>query len=63
MTIRMLLIVILLGLFLFSCDEVDDIDDDIGFSSGCVGCHTDKELLAEIAEPIEDSGGETAGEG
>jgi len=63
MTHRLVLIVILLGLFLFSCDEVDDIDDENGLSSGCVGCHTDKALLAEIAEPIEDSGGETTGEG
>ncbi len=30
--------------------------------SGCVGCHTDKALLEQVAEPLEGGGGE-AGEG
>ena len=30
--------------------------------NSCVGCHTNKALLEEVAEPLEDSSGE-AGEG
>ncbi len=30
--------------------------------SSCVGCHTDKALLKQVAEPLEGGGGE-AGEG
>jgi len=30
--------------------------------SGCVSCHTDRDLLKEVADPIED-GGEEGGEG
>ncbi|NOX90571.1 MAG: hypothetical protein GXO77_16320 [Calditrichaeota bacterium] len=35
---------------------------DVEEQSGCVACHTNKSLLAEVAEPLSDGGGE-AGEG
>jgi hypothetical protein len=44
-------LVVVLGLYLSSCEDF--------LRTGCVGCHTDKELLQDIADPIvypEDSG-------
>ena len=61
------IVVFLLLLFLvFSCREKVSNEGINSFTSldnsSCVGCHTDKDLLAEVAEPLEDAGGE-AGEG
>ncbi len=46
-------LVMVLGLYLSSCEDF--------LRTGCVGCHTDKELLQEIADPIEYS--DDTGEG
>ena len=46
-------VLVVLGLYLASCE--------IYMGTGCVGCHTDRVLLEEIADPIEFSGG--SGEG
>jgi len=46
-------LLVVLGLYLSSCENF--------LVTGCVGCHTDKELLEEIADPIEYS--EDSGEG
>ena len=55
----------MIALFM-ACQEKIDNDPSNIFAdvdqSGCEGCHLDKELLAEIAEPLE-SGGEPSGEG
>ena len=42
--IRTVLLVVI-GLYLSSCQ--------VPLGTGCIGCHTDKELLKEIADPIE----------
>ena len=44
---------VVICLYLASCE--------IYMGTGCVGCHTDRELLKEIADPIEYSEG--SGEG
>jgi hypothetical protein len=58
-------IFLMIALFM-ACQEKIDNDPSNIFAdvdqSGCEGCHLDKELLAEIAEPLE-SGGEPSGEG
>ena len=46
-------LLVVLGLYLSSCENF--------LVTGCVGCHTDSELLEEIADPIEYS--EDSGEG
>ncbi len=46
-------LVVVLGFYLSSCEDF--------LRTGCVGCHTDKELLQEIADPIEYS--DDTGEG
>lgn len=62
MTKQIVLILISVCLFMFSCAEVDDDPKDIVEGSSCVGCHNNIDLLKAIAEPIEDTGGEAAGE-
>lgn len=61
------LVFFIVMLFLsFSCKEkVMDQGTDVfiaNSNSSCVGCHTDKALLAVVAEPLEDEGGDS-GEG
>ena len=46
-------LLVVLGLYISSCDFY--------LGTGGVGCHTDKELLQEIADPIEYA--EDSGEG
>lgn len=38
-------VLVVLGLYLSSCEFY--------LGTGCVGCHTDEELLKEIADPIQ----------
>ena len=63
---KKLILFIVLLLISFSCKEkIVDQGTDVfiaNSTSSCVGCHTDKELLAVVADPLEDTGGE-AGEG
>lgn len=66
---KMLLFSLLIFLVaLFSCQEKKtDIAQKEGIyevtqQSSCVACHTDKTLLEQVAEPLEENGGE-AGEG
>jgi hypothetical protein len=58
--------IFLMILIFLACQEKIDNDTSNIFAdvdqSGCEGCHLDKTLLAEVAEPIE-SGGESSGEG
>jgi hypothetical protein len=58
--------IFLIILVFMACQEKMENDPSNIFAdvdqSGCEGCHLDKALLAEIAEPIE-SGGESSGEG
>ena len=58
-------IFLMIALFM-ACQEKIDNDPSNIFAdvdqSGCEGCHLNKALLAEVAEPIE-SGGESSGEG
>ncbi|MBL7028245.1 MAG: hypothetical protein ISR88_07450 [Candidatus Marinimicrobia bacterium] len=63
MTKRTVLVFISVCLLLFSCGEVDDDPKDIVASSSCVGCHNNIDLLLAVADPLEDTGGETTGEG
>ena len=55
-------------ILMVSCQEKkSDIAEKEGLyevtnQSSCVGCHTNKALLEQVAEPLEGSGGE-AGEG
>lgn len=60
---RTLLVLISVCLLMFSCEEVDDDPKDIDVSSSCVGCHNNIDLLLAVADPLEDTGGETTGEG
>ena len=61
-----ILFLFLITLSFISCKEkiVDQTDNQfiLNKTSSCVGCHSDKELLIAVAEPLEDEGGE-AGEG
>ena len=58
--------IFLIILIFLACQEKIDNDTSNIFAdmdqSGCEGCHLNKALLAEVAEPIE-SGGESSGEG
>jgi len=38
-------LLVVLGLYLSSCENF--------LVTGCVGCHTDKDLLIEIADPVD----------
>lgn len=38
-------LIVVIGFYLSSCEFY--------LGTGCIGCHTDKELLKEIADPIE----------
>lgn len=61
-----LIILISLGLFFVACEEKIFEQDSELFShqsnSSCVGCHIDKNLLAIVADSLENEGGES-GEG
>ncbi|MCK5187199.1 MAG: hypothetical protein KAR43_08705, partial [Deltaproteobacteria bacterium] len=46
-------LLVVIGFYLSSCEFY--------LGTGCIGCHTDKELLKEIADPIEYA--EDTGEG
>ncbi len=63
---KKLIVFIILIFVLFSCKEkiVEPVSNNFTAvsNSSCVGCHTDKDLLAKVAEPLESTGGE-AGEG
>ncbi|NQT62450.1 MAG: hypothetical protein HQ556_05780 [Candidatus Marinimicrobia bacterium] len=63
MTKQTVLVFISFCLLIFSCGEVDDDPKDIVASSSCVGCHNNIDLLLVVADPIEDTGGESTGEG
>ncbi len=52
---------IALILLLASCDEYGLLQNATEGTDQCVSCHTDKDLLKEIADPIEHSEG--SGEG
>lgn len=59
---------LLIAFAFFSCQEKkSDIAQKEGLyevtqQSSCVGCHTNKALLEQVAEPLENGGGD-AGEG
>ncbi len=59
--------IFLVSLLIMACEEKYDnnLSDNIFSSesqSSCEGCHLNKELLAKVAEPLDDDGGES-GEG
>ncbi len=60
--------ILLVFVLLFSCKEKKtDIAQKQGIyqttqQSSCVACHTNKDLLEQVAEPLE-GGGESSGEG
>ena len=60
------IILISFGLFFVACEEKIIEQDTELFShqanSSCVGCHIDKNLLAVVADSLENDGGES-GEG
>lgn len=60
-----LAVALLLGLALLAgCSDSDESWNKPGDLTGtCVSCHQDQELLQATAEPVEDDGGEDAGEG
>ena len=60
-----LAVALMLGLALLAgCGGSDDGSNKPGDLTGtCVSCHQDQELLQATAEPVEDDGGEDAGEG
>jgi len=61
------LILLLLGMLLLSCTDkypvVNDGDLAQTSGSGCVDCHTDKELLKQVAAPLPPDTGGSSGEG
>ena len=63
---KIIFLTFIVFVLLISCKE-KVLDQDLDTfaaveNSSCLGCHTDKDLLAEVAEPLEDDGGE-GGEG
>jgi len=63
---KIIFLTFIVFVLLIACKEkaLDPVLDTFAAieNSSCLGCHTDKDLLAEIAEPLEDEGGE-GGEG
>lgn len=59
-----ILLIVLLGIFSWQCTEKypADANQTAAISDGCVACHTNADLLKEVATPLADVGGE-AGEG
>ena len=55
-------------LFIFNCTEKTPLEDvgknftSVG-ESQCINCHTNEDLLKQVAEPLPDAGGEGSGEG
>lgn len=58
------LLVVLLALFSWQCTEKypADANHAAAISDGCVACHTNADLLKEVATPLPEVDGE-AGEG
>ena len=62
-----LFLLFLLAMLLSSCTEkypaVNEGDIARSTGSGCVDCHTNKDLLKEVATPIDPGDGGDSGEG
>ena len=62
-----ILVVVLLSLIITGCADTEPagmVLEDGTVVSSCVGCHTDKDLLKEVAvEPEQESSEATSGEG